>query len=239
VRISKQIIIGTMIVNGLGINAVFAGFVVPTETQGNSQTTRFKQAIEGASSITVQEQEALSRILPEKVTDRYYGRVHLNNGSIGVKSSAVTVNNTQLGAEFAIGHISKTWRMELEYLSNKNFNITKPTFLSTVKTNVVLANFYYDWDEIGMQIQPYAVVGGGAISSTISFKTIPATQTQTSKKLNLAWGVGAGLRARLLSSNWFLGLGGRYMSLGKVSTQPPRTGALSHMAVTGGFSYVF
>lgn len=211
---------------------------------GNGQSLLFRQAVEGGTLLTPEEEAALAAELPLREKKRYYGRMRLNKGMFSLTrfrnvstdfNSGLTITNTiasesHNGLELAFGYIwEPTFWGDLEYLVNKNFTFpAKPLFIGslqplpfTIKNSTILANAYYNF--IGFsRFMPYVTVGAGVGMNSVRATTSLGLDIST-QNYSLALAGGLGMRIGFFS-RWYLDFAYRYISLGnghiKTSNDP-------------------
>ncbi len=251
-RMNRRCLFVLLILNSLAW-PVWADFDVidntpPSDDYGNAQTGSFHNAITGGSAISAQEQQDLAALLPERLEERYYGRVRMNfssltfenlrNHSAGSDSGGAinkkrTTDNLS-GLELAIGYSwSENFRGDLEYLVNKNLNYSASPVLSgagvtpreldaIIKNNTVLANVYYDFAALE-RFKPYVTGGIGVSVNSIQATLTPAPSagaSNTQRALRISWALGAGMRIGIFS-HWYMDLSYRYIRLGNgLNLQP-------------------
>jgi len=240
----------------LAVESVYADFgVIDDNTDasdyGNGQTGSFYHAINGGSTMSAADQQAIAAMLPLKEEDRFYGRARLNfttlilenikNLSSGGDANGLVTQkrlvSNQGGFELAVGYLwSSSFRGDIEYLVNKNINyianpgltgnvVTTSNLTATVKNNTILGNLYYDFTALE-RFKPYLTggVGFGANSVQATLTPTPAAGgSQTIRKMGLAWSIGAGLRIGIFS-HWYMDMSYRYIRLGNaVNIKPNQT----------------
>jgi opacity protein-like surface antigen len=241
------------LVLALGVECVYADFGVIDDNAdasdyGNGQTGSFYHAINGGSTMSAADQQAIAAMLPLKEEDRFYGRARLNFTTLILeniknKSSGGDANglvnkkrfvSNQAGFELAVGYLwSPSFRGDIEYIVNKNINyianpglignvVTTSNLTATVKNNTILANLYYDFTALD-RFKPYLTGGFGIAANSVQATltpTPPAGSSQTLRKMGLAWAIGAGLRIGIFS-HWYMDMSYRYVSLGSsINIQP-------------------
>ncbi len=258
----------------LYVPSLFA-FVVRSEYQskgpyGNAETVPFHWALTGTTPLTPEEEATLVQELPQSELQRFYGRVSLDFGqrslnqirnkslSSSVYASGAVVANrfteNQTGLELAIGYgWERDFRVELEYLTNKTFNISATPILNTlpattltasIKNNTLLLNVYFDF--LGFdRFRPYVVGGVGGAANAVSTMLIPPPVDGGSlnrKLTSWAWNVGVGFRVSVLS-RWFVDVKYRYTHLGVVKLTPNNNFRLNTnyeiSAIGVGLIYIF
>lgn len=116
----------------------YAAFHVSGDARMDSSVTteEYRKAISGGEPISVEEQEEIATLLPEKETNRFYVKGRVNKGTVSVKKlrnkseapfSTLKIEKVkdsvdQKGLELAFGYSWKDWRMELETYFDKNIN---------------------------------------------------------------------------------------------------------------------
>lgn len=241
------------------------------EPYGNAQTESFHRAITGGTTLTACEEAELSAALPVSEAETYYGRIRLNfstltldelkNRSSGPDSVGLIANKrvsvNQTGLEVALGYSwSSSFRGDIEYLVNKNFDYTAKPVLTGApatrqltaqfKNSTVLANLYYEF--LGLnRFKPYLTVGLGpsvnSVQSSITAAPYDAAGSATLRKFGVAWAAGLGLRVAVFS-RWHIDASYRYIRLGSGINIKPTSkfkllGATSLNAVSLGLMYYF
>lgn len=241
----------------------------PTDYYGNGQSATFRRAIAGGEPLTPEEQAEIQAQLPEKDSNRYYGRFRVNASSLifgNIKNRSASPNNTagvgnkravqnQTGLEIAIGYTWTDMRWDLEYLVNRNLLYNANPVLTgvnpqqsisgSIKNNTILANGYYDITGFG-RIQPYFTGGLGVSVNTINSTVTPSGTSSGSHSVrtaSLAYQLGAGIRMRFFEK-WYFDFSYRYIFLGnKLNMNPSNTvnlqGQYSMNAISVGFIYLF
>lgn len=185
--------------------------------------------------------------LPECETNRWYGRVGVNfgslrlknikNASLGIDTGGVVFQKAQslsrvAGLEFAVGYNwSKMLHGEFEYLVIRNFPYSTNPVLTNVpirrslnallKNNTFLYNMYMD-ATLYDHIKPFLTGGiGFAFNSAKSTLTPPAIEGggRITRTIGLAYQAGVGVRMHLFTRG-FLSVSYRYIGLGQMRIRP-------------------
>lgn len=240
----------------LAAECVYADFGViddntDSSNYGNGQTGSFYRAINGGSTMSAADQQAIVAMLPLKEADRFYGRARMNFSTLileniknlssggdtyGLVNKKRFVSN-QAGFELAVGYLwSPNFRGDIEYLVNKNINYianpgltgnvtTTSNLTAVVKNNTILANVYYDFTALE-RFKPYLTGGVGVGANSVDAVLAPAPAaggSQTVREMRIAWALGAGLRIGIFS-HWYMDMSYRYVRLGSaVNIKPNQT----------------
>ena len=211
---------------------------------GQGQSARFTKAIQGGEPMSSEDEAWVARELPDPLTNRYYGRISMNSGSLGLaafsnKSASVysaSSLSTQKwtvkqkgGLELAAGYAMSDFRVELEGLLNKKLTLSSSNFFAgsqdlaaTVTSRTFLLNAYYDWTELD-PILPYLMGSVGVSMNSTQSGLAGASLSASKTKFGLAYGAGIGIRTRLPTrflSRLLLDVGARYTLLGSVQLAP-------------------
>jgi len=211
--------------------------VTPPNYYGNSQTDKFRCAINGGTDLSLEELNERAALTPQKVTDRFYIRLGMNassegvlsikntgispstqSGSVAVKQLNVSSNNVEL----AVGYTWTDFAIDIEWLALKS--ITYNSFLGGISPNVyyntttkgdaVLANFYW----IFQNLYNFNFYGVGVIGSTnnkcSTFLSAGGPVNVINKKYSVSYGAGLGVRFNIISSV-FADMSARYLRLGE------------------------
>jgi opacity protein-like surface antigen len=244
-----------MAVMGLGslliVTPALAGFRVdkqPTNDPcGNIEIPCTRQATIRAPTLVDREYASL----PERETNRWYGRMSLNFGSLRLKN----IKNQSLGPnlggmvaqkahhlphttglEFAVGYMgSRMFHGEFEYLVIRNFHYSADPILTKVavqrkldaeiKNSTFLYNTYLE-ATLYDSIKPFLTAGIGFAFNSAKSVLTPAPLAEgagrITRTLGLAYQAGIGVRVRLLT-RCFLSMNYRYIGLGQMRIRPNDT----------------
>lgn len=267
---------------------VFADFSVnrecqPCEFNVDGHTSCAHGPVPGSEPDSPFEEDAILYSLPIKETGHYYGRGSVNAGTLnltnisnrststfpsgGVQTTfsggvltRPSAHTNQIGLEVALGYFfSKNFRLELEYLVNRNLNYNANPAISLtgippfnlaaeVTNNTFLLNGYYDFIFCDFdKLRPFGTVGFGP-----SFNSVKATITppftnglssqRTKQFVSIALGGGVGFSYNFCP-RWFLTASLRYIYLGTVKIEPDPNfrlqGNYSYLPLSVGLLYIF
>jgi opacity protein-like surface antigen len=213
---------------------------------GNAQSTRFRDAISGKTTMSSTEQQELARLIPENPNSRFYTRVQALFGqrvldNVSNRSLAPWLSNTtnvvkavdnKAGLEFAWGYQAESLRADLSLLFYRELDYnaspvllkmtpTSYNLTSQLKTYTLFANFYYDFNAFTW-LQPYLTAGLGLSSistnSTLTTANNVIINSQVRRNNGPAANIGAGIRSRVFS-RLYLDLNCRYFALGAARWQ--------------------
>lgn len=224
---------------------VHASFGVMNENNdpyyGNGQGKEFHKAITGGNALTQEQQQSLDNLIPSNDNNRFYGSGHINFGSLGVSrienrcignnaNGKVVLRNLfkrQTTLDLAVGHTGKNWRIEGEFLLNKNLDYNSDPVLTNVLVNQsinsqlknmsIFVNAYYDFNGANF-FRPYGFFGAGVGVNTTQTQILQAgleIGNKTFRAMGLGVNMGAGVRYRAFS-NIDLDIKYRYSIVGPV-----------------------
>ena len=212
---------------------------------GSGQAGSFHDAIHGGNSITEQEMEEVNKLLPEKETKRWYlkGGIHKSTSkviSVKNKSTATTNNyNTAslyspkhskdvTGGQIGAGYIFDKFRVDVDYIfCNKAtynqsplFTLGNPNITSKITGHHLIANAYYDFQELYL-FKPFIGVSAGfginKVSSTFTNSAIANSNGVEKSKstTGIDYGLQLGARIRIAKTKFHACASYRYLNLGK------------------------